>query len=288
MPEFLTVRELADLLRLKERKVYDLAASGDIPCSRATGKLLFPEAEVRAWIEDRRSGPQMGRERSLVVLGSHDPLLEWALRQSRCGLATYLDGSADGVARFVRGEGVAAGLHIFDVSTAAWNVPYVNAACKGEAAALIGFAKRSRGLLIRDNSESDITCIQDLRGKTVVARQTGSGAETLLTHLLKQDEMANGEVGFTPPVHSEQDAAIAVKSGDADAALGLESLASLQGLSFIPLIEERFDILVDRKSYFDEPFQMLLEYCGSTEFRQRASTMGGYDVADLGRIHWNG
>ncbi|WP_407943286.1 helix-turn-helix domain-containing protein [Mangrovicoccus ximenensis] len=57
--EYLTVRELAELLRLKERKVYDLAASGELPCSRATGKLLFPAAEIRAWIEGARGGRSM-------------------------------------------------------------------------------------------------------------------------------------------------------------------------------------------------------------------------------------
>ena len=51
MTEYLTTRELAELLRIKERKVYDLAASGKVPCSRATGRLLFPRAEIEAWIE---------------------------------------------------------------------------------------------------------------------------------------------------------------------------------------------------------------------------------------------
>ena len=55
-PDFLTVRELAALLRVTERKVYDLAATGQVPCNKATGKLLFPEAEVRAWIARAQSG----------------------------------------------------------------------------------------------------------------------------------------------------------------------------------------------------------------------------------------
>jgi excisionase family DNA binding protein len=59
--EYLTVKELADLLRLKERKIYDLASSGAVPCSKATGKLLFPAAEIRAWIEQAKSGGVAGR-----------------------------------------------------------------------------------------------------------------------------------------------------------------------------------------------------------------------------------
>ena len=109
MPEYLTTREVAELLRLKERKVYDLASSGALACSRATGKLLFPEKAVRAWLaehssQDGAGGPAI---RPNVFLGSHDPLLEWALRQSQCGLATYFDGSSDGLERFAQREGVA-------------------------------------------------------------------------------------------------------------------------------------------------------------------------------------
>jgi excisionase family DNA binding protein len=58
-PEYLTTRELADLLRIKERKVYDMAAAGEVPCSRAMGKLLFPRAEVEAWLAASASGPRV-------------------------------------------------------------------------------------------------------------------------------------------------------------------------------------------------------------------------------------
>ena len=56
---YLTTRELADLLRIKERKVYDMAAAGEVPCSRAMGKLLFPRAEVEAWLAASASGPRV-------------------------------------------------------------------------------------------------------------------------------------------------------------------------------------------------------------------------------------
>ncbi|NND20113.1 MAG: helix-turn-helix domain-containing protein, partial [Silicimonas sp.] len=119
--EFLTVRELAELLRIKERKVYDLAASGRVPCSRATGKLLFPAGEIRAWSDGAKSGgARAGAERPLIFLGSHDPLLDWAIRQSQSGLATYFDGTHDGLARCAAAEGVAAGLHIHDAATGDW------------------------------------------------------------------------------------------------------------------------------------------------------------------------
>ena len=112
------LKELADFLRIKQRKVYDLAASGNIPCSRAMGKLLFPRAEIEAWVARGMTAGGMAesvpagfaapaRNRPGVFLGSHDPLLDWALRQSRCGLATFFDGSLDGLDRYAAGEGLA-------------------------------------------------------------------------------------------------------------------------------------------------------------------------------------
>ena len=74
--EFLTVRELAEVLRIKERKVYDLAASGRVPCSRATGKLLFPAGEIRAWIDGAKSGGARAGVRSRVVRSDRPAALD--------------------------------------------------------------------------------------------------------------------------------------------------------------------------------------------------------------------
>src|SRR3546814_883337 len=103
-PSFLTTREVAALLRVKERKVYDLAAAGDIPCRRVTGKLLFPRAEIEAWLARGGVGAAGRALPANIVAGSHDPLLDWAIRESGSGLAAYFDGSLDGLARMARGE----------------------------------------------------------------------------------------------------------------------------------------------------------------------------------------
>ncbi|MDJ0931215.1 helix-turn-helix domain-containing protein [Breoghania sp.] len=102
-PSYLATREMAELLRVKERKVYELISTGAVPYSRATGKLLFPREAVLAWIESTGGGEGHAggaEERPNVLLGSHDPLLEWALRESCSGLAAFYDGSFDGIERF--------------------------------------------------------------------------------------------------------------------------------------------------------------------------------------------
>ncbi len=145
--EYLTTKELAELLRIKERKVYELAASGEVPCSRATGKLLFPRHAIDAWVAQKSSGltSDIPLHRPNVFLGSHDPLLEWALRESRCGLATYFDGSLDGLERFANSEGIATGLHVYVPETTDWNRPVIKTCFAHQAVVLIGFGWRERG-----------------------------------------------------------------------------------------------------------------------------------------------
>lgn len=288
-PEFLTVPELAALLRIKERKVYDLASSGEVPCSRATGKLLFPEREVRAWIARAGSGwgQPAAQPRPAIFLGSHDPLLEWALRQSRCGLATFFDSSLDGLARFRAREGLAAGLHLWDASRQDWNVPQVAADCAGENAVLIGWATRRRGLVLRPEMAGRIARLGDLGGLTIVPRQEKSGAEVLFRSLLAEAGLGPEAVTRTQPALSETDAVLSVARGDADAAFGLEAVARPFGLDFVALVEERFDLLVDRAAWFEPPLQRLMTFCRGEDFAARAADLSGYSLAGFGDVRWN-
>lgn len=285
MPEFLTVKELAELLRIKERKVYDLASAGDVPCTRATGKLLFPEAEIRAWIEGKQTGKPVARPS--VFLGSHDPLLEWALRQSRCGLATFFDGSTDGVARFKAGEGVATGLHIHDREGDDWNVGVAARECGDLDAVLIAWATRKRGLVVRPEALSGIRSIHDLVGRRFAPRQPESGTAVLLESILADAGLSLADIEFSEPCHSEQDAVVSVSEGTTDVTFGLEAVARQFGLGFVPLVDERFDILIDRAAYFDEPIQTLLAFCRSATFLDRATAMSGYGLGGLGEVRWN-
>lgn len=287
--DYLTVKELAALLRLKERKVYDLAASGAVPCSRATGKLLFPAGEIRAWIEQAQSGggtPRPAAPRPPIMLGSHDPLLDWAIRQSRCGLATFLDGSLDGLQRFVAGEGLAAGLHLHDPARDTWNVPAVSKSAARQDAVLVLFAKRRRGLVIRPEARVPAG-LGDIAGLRLVPRQAGSGTDTLLRHLAARDGLDLGTLDLADVARTEDEAVEAVRRGAADTTFGLEAVARSYGLSFVPVIEEEFALLVDRKAWFEPPMQSLLAFCASDASRARADAYGGYDIERIGTVQWN-
>lgn len=283
-PEYLTVAELAELLRLKERKIYDLAASGAVPCSRATGKLLFPTREIRDWIADHSTGPPASAERPKVLLGSHDPLLDWAVRESGCGLATYFDGSLDGLARFLNGEGVACGLHIYDAASAGWNLAAV---AQARDAVLIGFATRRRGLVVRADGPP-VTGLADLAGLRFAPRQEMSGSATLFRHLSQAAGLPAGFLTLTQVARTETESVQAVARGEAEVTFGLETVARDFGLRFVPLMDEGFDLLIDRRAYFDPPMQALMRFCAGPGLGDQADRLGGYDLAAMGAVRWNG
>ena len=286
--EYLTTRELADLLRIKERKVYDLAASGDIPCTRALGKLLFRRTAIDAWLARHDTG-DTGAPTTFpsVFLGSHDPLLEWALRESDSGLANFMDGSLDGLERMTRAEGIGTGLHVFDAATGDWNAPIVMDRFKGKPVVLVEWAWRERGLIVAPGNPHGISAVPDLKGRRVAARPAQAGSQVLLQHHLEQAGIAEDDT-FSRSARTETDAVLAVLEGETDAAFGLFCVAGQYRLDFVPVLKERFDLLVWRSEWFEPPFQSLLALTRSPTFQNKAATMKGYDISGLGTVHYNG
>ncbi len=296
MSQFLTTRELAALLRVKERKVYDLAAEGAIPVRRVTGKLCFRAPKSRNG--SPRTGPApnpRGVERApaqnlpLVVAGGHDPLLEWALRESRSGIAALLDGALDGLRRAAAERCIAAGLHIPEGGEEAWNVAAVGRSFADQPVALIEWARRTRGLIFRPDLDRSVESLADARDLRFQSRQPEAASELVLAELLAREGLAPGDLRCVDVVErTETDLALAIAAGRADVGLGIEASARQFQLEFTPLIVERFDLLVWRKAYFDPPFQKLVRFCAGEAFERRAREFGGYDIRGFGAVHFNG
>lgn len=285
MTDYLTTKEVAALLRIKERKVYDLAASGEIPCSRAFGKLLFARGKIEAWLAGSdRENDDPGGPVPNVFLGSHDPLLEWALRECECAIATLFDSSLDGLERMARGEGIAAGLHLVDAKSEDWNVGPAKESAADRGAVLVTWAWRSRGLLVRPPDREKFSAFEDIAGAALAARQELAGSQRLLMHLLEGAGLAERDLTIAITARTEQDAALAVVEKKADVTFGLEAIAAQFGLAFVPIAKERFDLLVNRRAWFDTPFQTFLAFCASSTFETRASELAGYDISELGHV----
>jgi putative molybdopterin biosynthesis protein len=291
LPHYLTTREVADLIRLKERKVYDLVAAKEIPFVRVTGKLLFPLALIEAWLV---RNTELGRgfadvaPRPPICAGSHDPLLDWSLREAHTGIAVSFGGSLDGLRRFARGQAMMAGVHLPEQGEDAWNREHVRQMLVGQPVVLIEWARRTQGLVVAANNPLGLQSVEDLKGRRVMGRQQEAGAFVLLQRLLHEAGLGLPDLKLVdPPALTEADVAAAVAEGRAVAGLGIAAVAHQYRLGFVPLVDERYDLVLWRAAYFEEPFQMLLAFTRTKHFTERAAALHGYDVSGLGRVHFN-
>lgn len=280
------------LLRIKERKVYELVSEGAVPVTRVTGKLLFPRDMVEMWVRQStefRGGKESLLERPLVLAGSHDPLLEWSLRESSSGIATFFDGSLDGFERIASAKAIAAGVHVYEPEGDDWNRFHVEHRLPGMAVVLVEWAKRWQGLVLPPGNPDSIASVQDLAELSFIPRQTNAGSHVLFEHLLTQGGMDTTSLCMvSPPARSETDVALAVADGKARVGFAVATVAHQLRLEFVPLIEERYDLVVLRREYFQPPMQRLLAFCQTAAFAKRAEELGGYDVSNHGTVHFNG
>lgn len=288
---YLTTAEVAHYLRLKERKVYDLVSQGQIPCSRVTGKLLFPRQQIDLWVLSHLEGDQAQRSSvPLVIAGSQDPLLEWAVRESGSDLAMLCQGSGDGVRRLLDGKVMLAGIHLLDPTTKRYNDPSALGLSGMRDLLMVHWAKRRQGLLLPVGNPLTMTGLSDLKrpGIRVAHRQPDAGAARLLSCLLQQAGIDSSALNWAPHASlSEDDLALSIGQGDADVGIGVEAAAHRQQLAFIPLHTEPFDLVMQRRSYFEPPLQRLLAFTHHPRFAERAIQLGGYDISELGKISYN-
>jgi excisionase family DNA binding protein len=294
--EMMNTREVADYLRIKERKVYEMVRGKEIPCSRVTGKWLFPKHLIDLWVAQKTDYAQTGGETRLpaaVAAGSHDPLLDWALRESRCGLALLPGGSLDGVRRLAAGEATIAGLHVLDPDTGTYNVPVVRDILRGDQVVMLNWAYREQGLVLAPGNPLGIATLKDLVSTKarVIQRQAEAGSQILLAHLLGAAGIKSADLARRSrlqPALNESDLGLAIAEGKADAGLAVRAVANQFRLEFVPLHRERFDVVMRRRDYFERPAHTLLAFARTPEFAARAAEFGGYDITELGRVVYNG
>ncbi len=289
--ELLTTAEVADYLRLRQRKIYELVRQQAIPCTRVTGKLLFPRQAIDLWLHNHLEGDvAASRPIPEVLAGSHDPLLDWTVREAGTDLAQLCHGSGDGVKRLLDGRAMLVGLHLTDPETGTANDPVRCGLGGMRDLVMIHWAQRRQGLLLAPGNPLAITTLEDLFRSdiTVVRRQTGAGADSLLQWLLRRVGHPVEAINTAAhPALGEDDLALDVREGRADCGLGVEASARRHGLDFIPLHTESFDLAMRRRSYFEPSVQGLLTFAAGSHFRERAAAMGGYDVSDIGTVVYN-
>jgi excisionase family DNA binding protein len=291
MQDLLTTDEAADYLRLSERKLYELVANGAVPCTKVTGRWLFPKSALDRWLATGLARPPgfAPADAPPIVGGSHDPLLEWALRESGSGLASLPEGSEAGLRRLARHEVTIAAIHLHrlegDDETA--NADALDSVPGLHDAVVIAFAGREQGLIVATGNPlrlTDLRAVLERRARMAL-RPEGAGAQLLLMSLLARDGLAFAALAkVTPPCPTGPDIAHAVRAGRADCGIATRSVARAADLDFVPLAWERFDLVLRQRDYFLPGQQALFGFLRTRAFADRARELTGYDVAAVGEV----
>jgi putative molybdopterin biosynthesis protein len=290
MPDLLTTDEAATYLRLSERKLYELVAHGAVPCSKVTGRWLFPKAALDRWVSaGLLATAALAQPAPPIVGGSHDPLLEWALRESNSGLASLPEGSEEGLRRLTQSEVMVAAIHLhrLDGDDETANVDAVADAAGLHDAVVLSFARREQGILVAPGNPlglSDMASIATSRAR-MAQRPTGAGAQLLLLALLARAGIALDDLKLAKPAFpTGPDIAQAIRAGRIDCGIATRSVAKSAGLDFLPLAWERFDLVLRQRDYFMKGPQALFDFMREGVLRDRAAELGGYDLSDTGAV----
>lgn len=296
MSELMNTREAAAYLGINEKKVYFLAKAGRIPCTRVTGKWTFPRKLIDQWIEESAAG-LVGRkakteERNfLLAAGSDDPslgilhdLYESETQTSSFFMTTV--GSSRGLAAIRSGMADFATAHLLEPArTGTDDLSVQELLLSGTV--VVELFYREVGLLVAAGNPKNIKSLRDLvrPNRRIINRQPGSGTRIYLDQELSLARLDAKKIsGYDTVVSTHLEVGLRVLRGAADVGLATRTTAQLLGLDFIPLIRERFDMLVPKDRFFTRGIQVLLGIVGSREFRKRVDSLGGYDVTESGRI----
>jgi excisionase family DNA binding protein len=291
MEELLNTKELADLLRLNEKKVYQLVKEGTVPHVRIAGKWLFPKEHILRWIDE-----SVERERDLLIVGSDDILLTRLLtiysRERFPDLTFYSPvGSLRGIQALSQRKGQACCVHLLDVETGEYNLPFLKRHLSPKRYVVVNLWYRKQGLIVKRGNPLGIKGLEDVvrTGARFINRNEGSGTRILVEHLIR-DEMLDVKevVGFGEEVDSHVEVGLKVFLEEADVGMGIEYVTHLFPLDFTPIREERFDLVIPRELWPTKVIRGFIAYVDPVQIRRVFRSLPGYDLRDTGKIVYEG
>ncbi|MCX8033978.1 MAG: molybdopterin biosynthesis protein [Thermodesulfovibrio sp.] len=232
-------------------------------------------------------------DNTVVCIGSHDNTIDVLYnflrkRYPDVTLSSAHVGSMGGLVAIKKGEAHMAGTHLLDEVTGEYNIPFINKILPGKRLVLINLVYRIQGLIIKKGNPKNIKSFEDLIREDVVFinRQAGSGTRLLLDKHLRERGISSSLIkGYDKDEYTHMGVASAVLTGRADVGLGIFSSAKALGLDFIPVAEERYDILIPIE-FIELPMikAVLHVIREDEEFKKAVVNLGGYDVRDMGKV----
>lgn len=303
----LSTQEVAQILHVSKSTIYELIRRGEINSYKIGRKVRFTQDDVDAYIARSRHEqsvlpvkrvelksallhPESGESAALVISGQDvvlDILASFLHQQDVTAQRVYLN-SFEGLLALYEGRVDAAACHLYDAEEKSFNAPFVKKLLPGVPAVLINISYRTQGFYVAAGNPKEIRGWRDLarRDISVLNRRPGSSARVLLDGQLHRMGLDKRMVsGYEREMKSHLTMAAAIAAGEADLAVGTERISrQIEGLDFIPLLQERFDLAVHREFLETEEGETLLEILNSEAFRKEIKAFSGNDYRDLGKI----
>lgn len=291
-----------EYVRVKVGKVDDRFVAS--PLARGAGAAMsLVRADGFCIIEKNSEGYEAGEtvsvelfrdieeiSNTVVAIGSHDLILDiLADRMPLAHPGIYLSsthvGSMAGLMALKRREAHIAPTHLLDEDTGVYNIPYLKRLFSDRDMVLIKGVRRIQGIIVKKGNPLGIKEIRDLTGVNYVNRQRGAGTRVFLDYKLKEAGIAPSEVnGYDREAATHMAVAALVKNGGADAGMGIYSAAKAMDLDFIPVGEEEYDFATEKKNLELPKMQAFIEVLKSSGFKEKAMTIGGYELSMAGEI----
>lgn len=303
----LSTQEVADILHVSKSTIYDLIRRGEINSYKIGRKVRFTQEDVDAYIARSRHENSTRPVKSVeitstlldpkndaapdIIISGQDVILDILANQlSERGVTVgraYLS-SFEGLLALYEDKVSVASCHLYSGEYNEFNAPFVKVMVPGVPSVLINLSYRIQGFYVKKGNPKNIHGWEDLRRSdiSILNRRTGSSSRILLDGQLKKLGIAASSVkGYDRIMRSHLTMAAAIAEGEADIGLGTGRVSrQLEGIEFIPLLEERFDLAVKKENLESEAVQMLLNVMVSESFKKEISHFSGNDHRDIGKI----
>lgn len=257
---------------------------------KADGLLIIPADrmgyEQGEMVEVELLKPVSDIQNAIVFCGSHDltmDIISSHLKKESHVLRVVSShvGSMAGIMAIRKGEAHVAGIHLLDPDTMQYNVPYVSKLLSGLDVVLYPFLKRKQGWMVANGNPLKIQSAEDLVKQNVhyVNRQRGAGTRVLFDLLLKQSGIEPEQItGYGREMFSHLAVAAEVKGNKNAVGLGIYPAARSMNLSFVPVADEEYDLIMTRSFFVSEKGRMLRKIIESENFKMAVEKIGGYEV----------
>lgn len=263
---------------------------------KADGILEVPQGlegyEAGEEVTLRLLSPMEKLRNTLVVIGSHDPLLDELadmlhLGDPRLYMSSSHVGSMGGIMAVRRGEAHMAGCHLLDTADGTYNRSFIRKYFPKGDVKLVSCVGRQQGLMVARGNPLNICSFADIsrQGIRYVNRQKGSGTRILTDYLCSREKVEPSDVyGYTREELTHTSVAAQIACGSADVGMGIYSAAKLYDLDFIPICIEEYDLIIPDHAWDSPMVQQLLTILRSDAFREKILSMGGYTAEHPGQV----